>query len=851
MQAQFDERLPILEVAGDCIVSKMGDVTICLEVTKPEIFTLGEADYELLHQSFVKAMKVLPEGTVFHMQDVYRRDRFQGKEGNGIPYADGKDGGKHGPRGADGMPVTEEDEKERADKGFLGAASDRFFEGRPFLRHRCRIFLTRRPSGRKAVSSASSGLLRKVLVPEDTLNPAVLRDFESCVGQFCRILADSGLLKVKRVLTAHLVSTARSVGIIEQYCYLQEEGEVPMIRDIGLGDPVQVGDQQAVLFTLADPEDLPGKCSPWVNYDRYSTERNRFPIGFSAGLGLLLPFDHIYNQYIIIEDQGATVKKLESKRLRLQSLANYSRENAVSRDATNAMLNEAATLQRTFIKAHFNVLVWTDRPEELKEIRNRAGSAMAAIDAVAHQETIGAPQLWWAGIPGNAGDLPDNECFDTFLEQGCCFLNMETNYRSSDSAFGLRFGDRLTGRPVHVDIDDEPRRAGLTQNGNLFVLSGSGGGKSYLVNHLCRSYYDQGMHIVLIDIGHSYQVLCKLLGGFYFTWEEGKPFRFNPFYIGPGEFFDTEKKESIKSLLLALWKRSDETQYRSEYVALSNALQSYYNWLRKSPEVFPCFNSFYEFLEREYVGVLQAEGVKAKEFDVENFLYVIRPYYKGGEFDFLLNATENLDLLNERFIVFELDAVKDHMIFPVITLVIMQVFLSKMRKLRGIRKMVVIEEAWKAIANAGMAENIRYWVKTLRKFNGKLALVSQEVDDMVNSPIIRQAIINNSDTKILLDQSKFANKFDEIQELLGITEKQKAEILSINKAHDPGRVYKDCWICLGPSHSRVYRLETSLEEYLSYTSDQAEKVRIEGYAEKYGSFQKGIEALAEEMRKKG
>ena len=221
------------------------------------------------------------------------------------------------------------------------------------------------------------------------------------------------------------------------------------------------------------------------------------------------------------------------------------------------------------------------------------------------------------------------------------------------------------------------------------------------------------------------------------------------------------------------------------------------------------------------------------------------------EFDYLLNGREELDLLKERFIVlFELDNIKDHVIlFPIITIVIMEVFLSKMRRLPGVRKMIVIEEAWKAIANAGMAENIRYWVKTLRKFMGKLALVSQEVEDIISSPIIKQAIINNSDIKILLDQSKFANRFDEIQALLGLSDKQKAEILSINAGHDPGRVYKDCWIGLGASHSRVFRLETSLEEYLAYTSDQGEKLRVAEVAAAEGSWERGIARLAARIRK--
>jgi conjugation system TraG family ATPase len=284
-------------------------------------------------------------------------------------------------------------------------------------------------------------------------------------------------------------------------------------------------------------------------------------------------------------------------------------------------------------------------------------------------------------------------------------------------------------------------------------------------------------------------------------------------------------------------------------VAISNALAAYYLMLAGKEDVFPCFNSFYEFMEDDYCKLLRQQGVREKVFDIENFLYVLRPFYKGGEFDFLLNAREDLDLLSKRFIVFELSNIVGHpIIFTVVTMVIVEVFMAKLRTLRGTRKMIVIEEAWKAIANAGMADQIRSWVKTLRKYMGKLGLVSQELDDIIDSPIIRQAVINSSDCKILLDQSKFANRFTEIQAMLGLTDKHKTEILSINKAHDPGRPYKDCWIGLGPSFSRVYRLETSEEEYLAYTSDEGDKVKIEAYAEKYGSLQKGIEVLAGELR---
>jgi conjugation system TraG family ATPase len=238
--------------------------------------------------------------------------------------------------------------------------------------------------------------------------------------------------------------------------------------------------------------------------------------------------------------------------------------------------------------------------------------------------------------------------------------------------------------------------------------------------------------------------------------------------------------------------------------------------------------------------------VKDKDFDVGNFLYVLRLYYTGGEFDYLLNATENLDLLHQKFIVFELDNIKDHpILFPVVTLIIMEVFISKMRKLKGIRKMILIEEAWKAIAKEGMAEYIKYLFKTVRKFYGEAIVVTQEVEDIISSPVVKQAIINNSDCKILLDQSKYQNKFDQIQELLGLTEKEKTLVLSINKANDPAKKYKEVFISLGGVFSRVYRTEVSLEEYLTYTTE----MKVQLYAKKFGGdIKKGIAALAAAMR---
>lgn len=809
--------LPIWKIEDGVLLSKSGDITVAFRLTLPEIFSLSTAEYEALHGVWLKALKVLPPGTVIHKQDWFLRTAYQA--GN----AESRD-------------------------NFLEACSDRFFHERPYLHHDCLLTVTFKAEGRKPATSAFSNLLRSRITASTAASGRRLQQLRDTTGQMARIMVDSGMITLKRLSSEELAGNSREAGILERYLTLSTPGHTPVLKDISFRPEWMIGENGLQLFTLADADKMPANCAPVMNYDKYTTDRTKFPVGFATPLGQLLPANHIYNQYLVIGDPITTLKGMEAKRRRLQSLSAYSRENLISRDATAEYLNEAISEARTPIKAHFNLLCWTEQKTALNDIRNQCSSALAKMEVVPHLETTGAPQLWWAGLPGNAAELPENECFDTFAEQATCFLNMETAYRSSKSPFGIRLGDRLTGVPVHVDISDEPMQRGITTNRNKIVVGGSGSGKSMFMNHLLHSYVQQGAHCIVVDVGHSYEGLCKLLGGYYFTYSEEHPIRFNPFFIGEGDYLDTEKKESIKTLLVALWKANDENFRRSEYVAISNALQSYYKYLEDHTDIFPCFNSFYEFLQERFIRELEADGVKDRDFDIRNFLYVLRPFYRGGEFDYLLNATENLNILNQPFVVVEIDAIKDHpVLFPVCTLIVMEQFISKMRKLKGRRKVIVIEEAWKAIARAGMAEFIKYLYKTVRKYFGEAVVVTQEIDDLISSPLIKEAIINNADCKILLDMRKFQNKFSAIQSVLGMTDKGRDLVLSVNRANEEGRKYREVYIELGNQLMKVYRYEPSVEEYYAYSTEQREKLKVQEYTERYGGdIKRALRAIATE-----
>ena len=819
--ATLESKFPIWGVEMGCIISKDADITVAFEVELPELFTVTGKEYEAIHSSWTKAVKVLPNYSIVHKQDWYIKEQY--------------------------APEIKQEEM-----SFLSLSFERHFNERPYLNHTCYLFLTKTTKERSRMQSNFSTLCRGSIIPKEFQDKEIVERFLEAVGQFERIVNDGGFISLTRLTTDEIVGTESRAGIVEKYFSLSQENTTSL-KDLTLKpDEMRIGDNILCLHTLSDVDDLPASVGTDIRYEKLSTDRSDCRLSFASPVGLLLSCNHIYNQYLFIDDSVENLQKFEKMGRNMHSLSKYSRGNQINKEWIDKYLNEAHSYGLTSIRCHCNVMAWSENKEELKHIKNDVGSQLALMECKPRHNTVDTPTLFWAGIPGNQADFPAEESFYTFIEQGICFFTEETNYKSSVSPFGIKMVDRLTGKPIHVDISDLPMKKGIITNRNKFILGPSGSGKSFFTNHMVRQYYEQGSHVLLIDTGNSYLGLCEMIhrktrgeDGVYFTYSEQNPIAFNPFFTEDG-IYDIEKRESIKTLILTLWKRDDEPPTRAEEVALSNAVSLYIDKI-KTKELSPSFNSFYEYIKIDYQEVLNGKKVREKDFDIANFLNVLEPYYKGGEYDYLLNSDKQIDLLSKRFIVFELDNIKDHpILFPIVTIIIMEVFINKMRRLKGIRKVILIEEAWKAIAKEGMAEYIKYLFKTVRKYFGEAIVVTQEVEDIIASPIVKESIINNSDCKILLDQRKYMNKFDAIQTLLGLTEKEKAQILSINLANNPNRLYKEVWIGLGGTQSAVYATEVSMEEYLTYTTEESEKVELFNLVEKLnGDIELAIKQLCE------
>ncbi|MFC5410718.1 TraG family conjugative transposon ATPase [Larkinella bovis] len=810
----MEKALPLLAIENNCIVSKMADITVGYRVLLPEIFTQSADDYRSLHSAMCKAIKMLPVGTVLHKQDWFIEEKYRTHQ--------------------------HQANASHEDTSFLTMAFERHFVERPFLNHYCYLYISKLPKARQKQKSNRHSLTRRRLVPRDQVDPRELQSFYDAINQFESILIDGGIT-VQRLKDEDLVSEKGDKGIIPNYFRLEPDGTKKItLEDWDIDGHVRVGDKEVICFTLSDVDAMPPAIDVMGKYTPLSSDSTQFAVGNVLPVGLMLPCNHIYNQYITIEDGPTSLREFEQQTRHLNSLSLYSNENAINRDWTQRYIQEAIQQQRTVCRAHYNLMVWTQKPEQIDYIRARASSAIAQLDCLPKHNTQDAARLLWAGIPGNAGDLPFDDTFYTFVEQAVCMFNLESSYRSSLSPFGIRLCDRF-GKPVWVDLSDEPMERSWTTNRNKFIIGPSGSGKSFFTNHMVRQYYEQGTHILLVDVGHSYRGLCEMINqkthgkdGVYLTYEEDRPITFNPFYTEDGQF-TIEKKESIKTLLLTLWKKETEAFTRTEEVALSDAVEQYLKEIKKDPNS-ASFNGFYEYCDSEdgFRKYLDEKKYERDYFDVQKFLLTMQPFYRGGEYDYLLNSDLKIDLLNKQFVVFELDNIKDHpILYPVVTLIIMETFVSKMRRLQGVRKMILIEEAWKAIAKEGMATYIQYLFKTVRKYFGEAVIVTQEIDDIIGNQIVKDAVINNSDCKILLDQSKYQNRFDEVRQLLGLSEKQKQLVLSVNKDLDTRRKYKEVFIALG-LYSKVYATEVSLEEYAAYTTEQREQVEVRQRAKQAG-----------------
>ena len=827
------------------LYTKTGEYSAVLKIENPVQKYSADIDsyYDFTHL-FTALAQTLGEGYAIHKQDIFVRKQFASEP------ADGQE--------------------------FLSASYFRYFKGRPYTDSLCYLTITQEAKKSRLFSFDSKKW----------------RDFLVKIRKVHDQLRDGGV-------QARFLNKAEASEYVDRYFAMNfKDRTVSMTNFKADDETVSMGDKRCKVYSLVDVDcaALPSMIRPYTNIEVNNTE---MPVDLASVVDNIPDAETVvYNQVIFLPNQKRELAMLDKKKNRHASIPNPNNQMAV--EDIKRVQEVIARESKQLVYTHFNMVVAVSAGADLQKCTNHLENAFGRMGIHISKRAYNQLELFVGSFPGNCYTL--NEEYDRFLtlsDAAMCLMYKERVLHSEETPLKIYYTDRQ-GVPVAIDITGKEGKNKLTDNSNFFCLGPSGSGKSFHINSVVRQLHEQGTDVVMVDTGNSYEGLCEYLGGKYISYTEERPITMNPFRINREEY-NIEKIDFLKNLILMIWKGSDsqipEIEFRIVEQIIIDYYDAYFNGFtrytdeqrevllknlfaaasRKNPNKPP---REVDEMVRKQIEVLEARRAALKvtelsfnsffdysfdrleqictENDITTISYstystMLQPFYKGGAYEKILNETVDSALFDETFIVFEVDAIKENKkLFPIVTLIIMDVFLQKMR-IKKNRKVLVIEEAWKAIASPLMAEYIKFMYKTARKFWASVGVVTQEIQDIIGSEIVKEAIINNSDVVMLLDQSKFKERFDEIRKILGLTEVDCKKIFTINRLEnkDGRSFFREVFIRRGTT-SGVYGVEEPHECYMTYTTERAEKEALKLYKKELRcSHQEAIEAYCRDWDASG
>ena len=806
------------------IYTKTGEYSAVLKVENPVQKYCANIDaYYEFTQLFTAIAQTLGEGYALHKQDIFVKKSFEGMNGE--------------------------------EREFLSSSYFRYFNGRPYTDSECYLTITQ--------ESKKSSLF--------SYDSKKWRDFLVKIRKVHDQLRDAGV-QIKFLGKQEVSDYA------DRYFAMNFRDKVVSMTNFKVDDEcISMGDKRCKVYSLVDVDSvsLPSVIRPYMNVE---VNNSSMPMDLVSAVSSIPNAEAVvYNQMIFIPNQKRELVLLDKKKNRHASMPNPGNQMAV--EDIKRVQEVVARESKQLVYTHYNLVVAISAKTDIHKCTNHLENSFSRMGIHISKRAYNQLELFVNSFPGNCyGMNPEYDRFLTLGDAATCLMYKERILHSEKTPLKIYYTDRQ-GVPVAIDITGKEGAEKLTDNSNFFCLGPSGSGKSFHMNSVVRQLHEQGTDVVMVDTGNSYEGLCEYVGGKYISYTEERPITMNPFRINRQEL-NVEKTGFLKNLVLLIWKGSQGTVTKTEDRLIEQVITEYYDTyfnkfngftspqredLRKSLLIDErnkggnrseneaelnariekvideierrrkelkveslSFNTFYEFSVQRIPDICNENSITG--IDISTYRYMMKDFYRGGNHNKTLNENMDSSLFDETFIVFEIDSIKDDpLLFPLVTLIIMDVFLQKMR-IKKNRKVLVIEEAWKAIASPLMAEYIKFMYKTARKFWASVGVVTQEIQDIIGSEIVKEAIINNSDVVMLLDQSKFRERFDTIKAILGLTDVDCKKIFTINRLENKeGRsFFREVFIRRGTT-SGVYGVEEPHECYMTYTTERAEKEALKLY----------------------
>jgi conjugation system TraG family ATPase len=835
MIINHQDNFPIIGATDfGALLSRNGDLTLCYECTFANLNSLSSDNYNQINQNFKNAFSSLLPNTLLHAQTFFTFNHYS-------------EGDIH---------------LQASSETFLGGANERLLFEKQFKETKSYLFFTfvNIPPNKKNLSR--NGIFSSMIkVDKKNFERDSIEKFQNGVQLFLRSLGQGLDFTHQLVQESDLLGTKSRLNLCERYMMLTQDKQDSMKDVIYLRDKncLKVGDKFCGIYNIDSVLSINDTISDFTADKNLSTEISFFP---SA---LCKPFTHkidgecIYNVVIYKESLENIKSSLQSLIKQKNGILSFSEENEHSLQDSKAFLQSLidGSGRLAPIRFYANLIFWhSESYEDFKNLKSQINDGFKKVDLIPFECNEELPIVFMNTMPGNAANIGADQMILTYNMVGSTFLNFEETFAyDGKSALGLPLVNR-NGSRVIVDVFAESsnsRQRKAITGYNFFCLGPTGSGKSVMMNYLVRWAVESGAFVMLVDVGHSYENLCKnYLKGSYFSFGDDVPIQINPFIIDTD--FPTERRiDMILKMILKAWKGEDMPTKLDENIILQS-IGYYYNYVatqRKENALAAttmCFNTYYEYMS----GIFREKELKhlntSQQFDINHFLDVLKIFYQDGIYGEILNASYNIDLKNERFIVFELDNIKGNkVLFPLVVIYMMGTYEEILKEKLNQRKYLIIEEAWKAIMSDMFAEYIKEVYKTARKYKGTIGLVTQELDDIISSPIIKETVVTQSDIKFILSMSKYMKKIDKIAQVLSLEDKHVSMLLSLNRDLKPEDRFREIMIQWTNEVYGVYGILLSHKEYWAYTTEAPEKnlVKFLYLREFNRNFEKTINYLAE------
>lgn len=778
------------------LYTKTGEYSAILKMENPvQKYSANIDSYYEFNHLITALAQTLGEGYAIHKQDVFVRKQFQDESND--------------------------------NHEFLSESYFKYFNGRSYTDSQTYLIITQENKKSRIFSFDSKKW----------------RDFVVKIRKVKDQLKDSGV-------EASYLDGNTTREYVDRYFSMNFNDKIVSMTNFKVDEEsISMGNKRCKVFSLVDVDcvSTPSIVRPFTNIEVNNVS---MPVDMVSLVDSIPSADVVvYNQMFFIPNQKRELSLLDKKKNRHASMPNPS--NLIAVEDIKKVQDVIARENKQLVYAHFNLVVGTSIDADIQKCTNHLENSFGRLGIHISKRAYNQLELFVNSFPGNCYSTnPEYDRFLTLSDAAACLMYKERIQHSEETPLKIYYTDRQ-GVPVAIDISGKEGKTKITDNSNFFCLGPSGSGKSFHMNSVVRQMWEQNTDVVMVDTGNSYEGLCEYVGGKYISYTDEHPITMNPFAIKREEL-NIEKIGFLKNLVMLIWKGTQGEVTKTEDRLIEQVITEYFDeyFMKKQIENLS-FNTFYEYSKVRIPQIIKENNLAG--IDLASYNYLLKDFYKGGSHELTLNENLDTKLFDETFIVFEIDSIKDDpLLFPLVTLIIMDVFIQKMR-IKKNRKVLVIEEAWKAIASPMMAEYIKYLYKTARKFWASVGVVTQEIQDIVGSPIVKEAIINNSDIVMLLDQSKFRERFDEIKAILGLTDVDCKKIFTINRLENKeGRsFFREVFIRRG-SVGGVFGVEEPHECYMTYTTERAEKEALKLYKKELQcDHQHAIEAYCRDWELSG